>query len=77
MKGHGLILCYFPWTAQTYMAKYKLHEKLSHTFCAKHVLNVDQAFAGLGGSVGCAVRLETSRSRVQPPPRPATFFRGD
>ena len=24
--------------------------------------------AGLGGSVGCAVRLETRRSRVQPPP---------
>ena len=32
--------------------------------------------AGLGGSVGCAVRLETRRSRVQPPPRSATFFRG-
>ena len=33
--------------------------------------------AGLGGSVGCAVRLETRRSRVQPTPRLATFFRGD
>ena len=33
--------------------------------------------AGLGGSVGCAVRLETRRSWVQPPPRSATFFRGD
>ena len=33
--------------------------------------------AGLGGSVGCAVRLETRRSRVQPPPRLATFFHGD
>ena len=33
--------------------------------------------AGLGGSVGCAVRLETRRSRVQSPPRSATFFRGD
>ena len=33
--------------------------------------------AGLGGSVGCAVRLETRRSRVQPPPRSATFLRGD
>ena len=33
--------------------------------------------AGLGGSVGCAIRLETRRSRVKPPPRPATFFRGD
>ena len=30
---------------------------------------------GLGGSVGCAVRLETRRSRVQPPPRSETFFR--
>ena len=29
---------------------------------------------GLGGSVGCTVRLETRRSRVQPPPRSATFF---
>ena len=36
-----------------------------------------QTAAGLGGSVGCAVRLETRRSRVQPPPRSATFFRGD
>ena len=34
-------------------------------------------WAGLGGSVVCAVRLETRRSRVQPPPRSATFFRGD
>ena len=33
--------------------------------------------AGLGGSVGCAVRLETRRSRVQSPPRSATFFHGD
>ena len=32
---------------------------------------------GLGGSVGCAVRLETRRLRVQPPLRSATFFRGD
>ena len=40
-----------------------------------HVYKI--ACAGLGGSVGCAVRLETRRSRVQPPPRSATFFRGD
>ena len=33
--------------------------------------------AGLGGSFGCAVRLETRRSQVQPPPRLAAFFRGD
>ena len=32
---------------------------------------------GLSGSVGCTVRLETRRSWVQPPPRSATFFRGD
>ena len=31
-------------------------------------------FFGLGGF---AVRLETRRSQVQPPPRSATFFRGD
>ena len=34
-------------------------------------------FAGPGGSVGCAVRLENRRSRVQPPPRSVTFFRED
>ena len=32
--------------------------------------------AGVDGSVGCAVWLETRRSRVQPPPRSAIFFRG-
>ena len=37
----------------------------------------DNFLAGLGGSVGCAVRLETRKSRVQPPLRLATFFRGD
>ena len=41
--------------------------------CAVHRNEV----AGLGGSVGCAVRLETRRSRVQPPPKSATFFHGD
>ena len=47
----------------------------------KHWLQINRglpaSFAGLGGSVGCAVRLETRRSRVQTPPRSATFFRGD
>ena len=38
---------------------------------------ITSTVAGLGGSVGCAVRLETRRSRVQPPPRSATFFRRD
>ena len=37
----------------------------------------NSTIAGLGGSVGCAVGLETRRSRVQPPPRSATFSRGD
>ena len=41
------------------------------------VATVTHTHAGLGGSVGCAVRLETRKSRVQPPPRSATFFRGD
>ena len=34
-------------------------------------------WAGLGGSVGCDVWLETRRSPVQLPPRSATFFCGD
>ena len=33
--------------------------------------------AGLGGSVGCTVRLETRRLRVQSQLRSAIFFRGD
>ena len=36
--------------------------------------NVYKILAGLGGSVGCAIRLETRRSRVQPPPRSAATF---
>ena len=46
-----------------------------HVLLLGAVLLLD--IAGLGGSVGCAVRLETRRSRVQPSPRSATFFRGD
>ena len=42
-----------------------------------YIWGLNHCIAGLGGSVGCAVRLETWRSRVQPPPRSATFFRGD
>ena len=42
----------------------------------KNLINLScDDLAGLGGSVGCAVRLETRRLRVQPPPRSATFFR--
>ena len=40
------------------------------------IVHVHVPRAGLGGSVGCAVRLDTRRSRVQLPPRSATFFRG-
>ena len=46
-------------------------------FCVKVIWPSQPNGAGLGGSVGCAIRLETRRSRVHPPPRSATFFRGD
>ena len=46
-----------------------------HTTCIS--LSPQMKRAGLGGSVGCAVRLETRRPQVQLPPRSATFFRGD
>ena len=42
-----------------------------------HFMQIVSSGASLGGSVGCAVRLETRRLQVQPPPRSATFFRGD
>ena len=45
------------------------------TFC--HSTKYFKTQAGLGGSVWCAIRLETRRSRVHPPPRSATFFHGD
>ena len=60
-----------------------IHEKRRGKLSRGILLQQDNArvhtckIAGLGGSVGCAVRLETRRSRVQPPPRSATFFRGD
>ena len=47
------------------------------TRSACRIVQADPGLAGLGGSVGCAVRLEARRSRVQPPPRSATLFRGD
>ena len=40
-------------------------------------LSVSGERAGLGGSIGCAVRLETRRSQVHSLPRLATFFHGD
>ena len=53
---------------------YLLHLDLG---LVQYLKYIDTQVTGLGGSVGCAVRLETRRSRVQPPPRSATFFRGD
>ena len=58
---------------------------LLHDNASSHKCEVVKSFLAsenvkvlnLGGSVGCAVRLETRRSRVQPPPRSATFFSGD
>ena len=45
--------------------------------CYGQCISMKRRQDGLGGSVGCTVRLETRRSWVQPPPRSATFFRGD
>ena len=53
------------------------HSDFSLILQRKTRLSISYDFAGLGGSIGCAVRLETRRSRVQPLPRPATFFCGD
>ena len=58
-------LVLMPWNYSLVVTDRSLHCKYQ-----KHL-------AGLGGSVGCAIRLETRRSRVQPPPRSATFFHGD
>ena len=49
----------------------------TYVILTPEVRDILKISAGLGGSVGCAVRLETRRSRVQPPPRSATFFHGD
>ena len=51
--------------------------KYQSLFSGKNKKTYFKISAGLGGSVGCAVRLETRRSWVQTPPRSATFFRGD
>ena len=55
----------------------KQDEKVACSVISPNFTDSIRLPAGLGGSVGCAVRLETRRSRVQPPPRSATFFRGD
>ena len=66
----------FIWNAKSYFFwKIIIKKKMYYGIPSQACLSV--CLAGLGGSVGCAVRLETRRSRVQPPPRSATFFRGD
>ena len=52
------------------------HDQDTWVICPCH-MHQGTLDAGLGGSVGCAIQLETRRSRVQPPPRSATFFHGD
>ena len=57
---------YLPaWTLLLYFKGHMMHQCIITPLCRPRC------------SVGCAVRLETRRSRVQPPPRSATFFRGD
>ena len=62
------------WSEDMYIFFFQNPEIIFYLFLLLFYLG---PFVGLGGSVGCAVRLETRRSRVQPPPRLATFFRGD
>ena len=61
--------------AQVFSARHCSHT-LSETLIRPRILLPFIETHGLGGSVGCAVRLETRRSRVQPPSS-VTFFRGD
>ena len=90
--GYLKVFKTFPWTSRwrestacvwTFLEESKTFWQSCRSWnCIYSPLNmfnyvITAARAGLGGSVGCAVRLETRRSRVQPPPRSATFFRGD
>ena len=68
---------YAPNSGKDMLWKNKTKKKRMFTNDTSENFLVHQPGVGLGGSVGCAVRLETRRSRVQPPPRSATFFRGD
>ena len=69
-----LCLCFLHGMKMSMWFGYNSRIIFCHLF---HLVNLVIFHPGLGGSVGCAVRLETRRSRVQPPPRSATFFRGD
>ena len=61
---------------QQVISEHRLFD-LSSLFSYYFFITTMSGYAGLGGSVGCAVRLETRRSWVQPLPSSATFFRGD
>ena len=82
------IKSYLLWKTQahTHTHTHTCTHTKSYNFCysvlllhiACWVLNtVSYILAGPGGSVGCAVQLETRRLWVQPLPRLATFFCGD
>ena len=83
------LVLYFPyeywdrqdWTEQTARTQILWHLIRVYIDCHSsssfYIGTLTLVKAGLGGSVGCAVRLETRRSRVQPLPRSATFFRED
>ena len=63
------------------LLNHKVGRKLTWTLIRRHefadwYMSVIRSFS-ISMISGCAVRLETRRSRVQPPPRSATFFRGD
>ena len=51
--------------------------KALNNMAPEYITKLLTTMTGLGGTVGCAVRLETRRSRVQSPPRSATNFGGD
>ena len=75
-KGRQIILKgLFPMKIEIHLNYWGINNNEKHFKCV--LIWHRKSFVGLGGSVGCAVRLETRRSRVQPPPRSATFFRGD
>ena len=70
------------WSGSTLFAKktFKIRSRLEsrwQLFTLNILTYLLPTMAGLGGSFGCTVRLETRRSRVQPLPRSATFFLGD
>ena len=60
-----------------YVCISEVYDKIKYVCVFQKSMITSSMFVSLGGSIGCPVRLETRRSRVQPPPRSETFFRGD